>query len=71
MLERNGCGDRRSRYKNNWRLFMAQMGLGYGSEYQLLRFLGHHREELEGIILRSAYELKWLNYPKELISRRI
>ncbi len=26
---------------------MAQIGYGYGSEYQLLRFLGHHRNELE------------------------
>lgn len=26
---------------------MAQIGYGYGSEYQLLRFLGHHRHELE------------------------
>jgi hypothetical protein len=26
---------------------MAEMGLGYGSEYQLLRFLGHHRTFLE------------------------
>lgn len=25
---------------------MAEMGLGYGSEFQLLRFLGHHRDEL-------------------------
>lgn len=25
---------------------MAQMGLGYGSEWQLLRFLGHHRDFL-------------------------
>ena len=26
---------------------MAEMALGYGSEYQLLRFLGHHRIELD------------------------
>ena len=26
---------------------MAQIGYGYGSEYQLLRFLGHHRNVLE------------------------
>ena len=29
---------------------MAQIGFGYGSEYQLLRYLGHHRQELEEII---------------------
>ncbi|WP_162482114.1 hypothetical protein [Treponema endosymbiont of Eucomonympha sp.] len=50
---------------------MAEMRSRYGSEYQLLRFLGHHREELEGIILRNAYELKWLDYPNELISHII
>ena len=26
---------------------MAEIALGYESEYQLLRFLGHHRNELE------------------------
>ena len=30
---------------------MAEMGLGYGSEFQLLRFLGHHRNELDRLIL--------------------
>jgi hypothetical protein len=35
-------------------LFMAEMGLGYGSEYQLLRFLGRHREELERIISQQT-----------------
>ena len=25
---------------------MAEMALGYGSEYQLFRFLGHHRNFL-------------------------
>ena len=29
---------------------MAQIGFGYGSEFQLLRFLGHHRLEFESII---------------------
>ena len=47
------------------------MGLGYGSEYQLLRFLGHHRNELEEIILKNTtindslnYKMEWLDYPK-------
>ena len=29
---------------------MAQIGYGYGSEFQLLRFLGHHRNVLEETI---------------------
>lgn len=29
---------------------MAQIGYGYGSEIQLLRFLGHHRNVLEEAI---------------------
>lgn len=29
---------------------MAQIGYGYGSEFQLLRFLGHHRNLLEEAI---------------------
>jgi hypothetical protein len=47
------------------------MGLGYGSEFQLLRFLGHHRHELDGIILRDTninpeldYDMDWLDFPK-------
>jgi len=46
---------------------MAEMALGYGSEYQLLRFLGHHRNELNKEIRKNT-ELKgdliWLDYPK-------
>ena len=32
---------------------MAQIGYGYGSEFQLLRFLGHHRNELEETLRRA------------------
>lgn len=32
---------------------MAQIGYGYGSEYQMLRFLGHHRRLLESEILKA------------------
>ena len=42
------------------------MALGYGSEYQLLRFLGHHREELDALIQNSTNVFKpihWLDYP--------
>jgi hypothetical protein len=48
---------------------MAEMGLGYGSEYHLLRYLGHHRNELNEIInqnTRLKGELIWLDYPKDL-----
>jgi hypothetical protein len=51
---------------------MAEMALGYGSEFQLLRFLGHHRQELEGIILKNTkinpnleYNMEWLDFPKD------
>jgi hypothetical protein len=51
---------------------MAEMGLGYGSEFQLLRFLGHHRNELEQYILQHTkinenleYSMEWLDYPKD------
>ncbi len=45
------------------------MGLGYGSEYQLLRYLGHHRNELNKIITENTRligELVWLDFPKNL-----
>ena len=35
---------------------MAQMGLGYGSEFHLLRFMGRHRHELERIIIDALQE---------------
>lgn len=44
------------------------MGLGYGSEYQLLRLLGHHRNELNRTIrekTRLKGELVWLDFPKD------
>jgi len=51
---------------------MSEMGLGYGSEYQLLRFLGHHRNELEGEILRNTrlnpecdLFMEWEDFPKD------
>ncbi|MGL4908977.1 MAG: hypothetical protein ACRC9X_02435 [Bacteroidales bacterium] len=46
---------------------MAEMGLGYGSEYQLLRYLGHHRNELNKTIAEQTKlngELNWLDFPK-------
>ena len=45
---------------------MGEMGFGYGSEYQLLRFLGHHRNYLNGRIqkiLGTQEEIHWLDYP--------
>ena len=46
---------------------MAQIGHGYGSEWQLLRMLGHHREyffnELrEQLNLSQDAEIHWLDY---------
>ena len=45
---------------------MAQMGLGYGSEFQMMRFLGHHRDDLFKLIHDATdtnEEIKWLDYP--------
>lgn len=45
---------------------MAEIGNGYGSEFQLLRFLGHHRNELNQIVkkaLRTDSEIEWLDFP--------
>ncbi|MGM9740793.1 MAG: hypothetical protein ACI3ZP_09345 [Candidatus Cryptobacteroides sp.] len=45
---------------------MAEMGLGYGSEYQLMRFLGHHRNELDTMIQKEtgiSGDVHWLDYP--------
>lgn len=53
---------------------MAQIGYGYGSEYQLLRFLGHHRRELERAISEQIGEgtFEWEDFeyanPKKVIS---
>jgi hypothetical protein len=33
---------------------MSKMGLGYGSEYQLMRFLVRHRNRLEEIISKNT-----------------
>lgn len=45
---------------------MAEMALGYGSEYQLFRFLGHHRnflnKEIAKVITPNG-EIHWLDYP--------
>ena len=45
---------------------MAEMALGYGSEFQLMRFLGHHRDELDALIQNVTgvfQSVKWLDYP--------
>ena len=53
---------------------MAQIGYGYGSEYQLLRFLGHHRHELEKKISDQIGQgtFDWVDFeyanPKKSIS---
>ncbi len=47
---------------------MAEMGLGYGSEFQLLRYLGHHRNYLNDKIREEIGEgaIEWLDYPIDL-----
>ena len=47
---------------------MAEMALGYGSEFQLLRYLGHHREYLNIQIEKVIGEgpIEWLDYPVDL-----
>ncbi len=53
---------------------MAQIGYGYGSEYQLLRFLGHHRRKLEELISEQIGKgsFEWEDFefanPKNVIS---
>lgn len=45
---------------------MAEMAIGYGSEYQLLRYLGHHRRFLfEKIkeVINTQEEIEWIDYP--------
>ncbi len=45
---------------------MAKMALGYGSEYQLLRYLGHHRNFLDSKIkeaTKSDSPIEWMDYP--------
>lgn len=44
---------------------MAQIGYGYGSEYHLMRFLGHHRDLFEKRIkkaLNEEGEIHWIDF---------
>lgn len=44
---------------------MAQIGYGYGSEWQLLRFLGHHRDALNNAISEQTGikgDFHWLDF---------
>lgn len=44
---------------------MAQIGYGYGSEWQLLRFLGHHRDALNNAITEQTGikgHFHWLDF---------
>ena len=47
---------------------MAEMALGYGSEFQLLRYLGHHRNYLNDEIKKVIGDgpIEWLDYPIKL-----
>lgn len=45
---------------------MAEMAIGYGSEFQLLRYLGHHRNYLNSEIskvLNVNGDIQWLDHP--------
>ena len=45
---------------------MAEIGCGYGSEFQLMRFLGHHRQDLNKMIKDATGEsgdIQWLDFP--------
>ena len=44
------------------------MKIGYGSEYQLLRYLGHHRKYLNSIIQKTIGEesIEWFDYHVDL-----
>ena len=47
---------------------MAEMALGYGSEYQLLRYLGHHRMFLNNQIktaICNDLPIYWYDYPND------
>lgn len=47
---------------------MAEMALGYGSEYQLLRYLGHHRKFLDKKNKEATgcdSPIDWYDYPNE------
>lgn len=44
---------------------MANLGLGYGSEFQLLRFMGRHRKDLDKNIkekLKISGNIDWLDF---------
>ena len=45
---------------------MSKIGFGYGSEWQLLRYLGHHRNHLNEMIMKytkSDEQIYWFDYP--------
>lgn len=47
---------------------MAEMALGYGSEFQMLRYLGHHRNFLNKEICKTIGDgdIEWLDFPVDL-----
>lgn len=52
---------------------MSKMGIGYGSEWHLLRYLGYHREELSKHVMRSsgAAAVRWLDFPSSPSGKRL
>ena len=43
---------------------MAEMGVGYGSEAHLLRFLGRHRRLFDGLVIEATglQDVEWLDF---------
>ena len=51
---------------------MAKLGLGYGSEFQLLRFLGRHRNDLNSLILKElGYQKKYIEWKDFLYDQKL
>jgi hypothetical protein len=44
---------------------MSVIGYGYGSEWQLLRFLGYHREHFDDVVKQATgvQRIQWLDFP--------
>src|SRR5687767_942310 len=56
---------KRSSTRCRRRRAMAEMGIGYGSECHLLRYLGRHRDELNRRVsaVTGATSISWLDSP--------
>jgi len=51
---------------------MAKLGLGYGSEFHLMRFLGRHRNDLDSLILKEIdYQNKNIEWKDFLYDQKL